>query len=288
MPFTGEKSFMGTEVTECTIPISESLTLRLYSDTRPRNQHIADLQKGLILVYKGTELVGEGTGFGVPIVRYRSKTYFSGSAIMQIFNEGHRTIAVKEFTLDMIPETMLGEAKIENTLQRKLENYVEGLYHKHKRWRGAFETLKLKNLSKIMGLQTRFAPAKPVGNISVTYRIDPPVIHVRAHFNLLKRKDLQKVFLLNEQSSKYFRKFQDSNGTILFDEHIGPWEKVEADWACVSNLSEKISFRVCKVKGAVLRRGREILDDTLCWIGLDYEVSPEKTFFDYYIEIQES
>jgi hypothetical protein len=74
----------------------------------------------------------------------------------------------------------------------------------------------------------------------------------------------------------------------LFDERIGPWENVEADWACVSNLNEKVSFRLWKVRGTLLRRGREILDDTLYWIGLDYEINPEKTSFDYCIEIQES
>jgi hypothetical protein len=64
--------------------ISKSIALRIYSDTLPRNQKTANLQKGLILLCNGLELVGEGIGFGVAIAKYAGETFFSGSASLQI------------------------------------------------------------------------------------------------------------------------------------------------------------------------------------------------------------
>ncbi|HYA22380.1 MAG TPA: hypothetical protein VEG31_04350, partial [Thermoproteota archaeon] len=61
-----------------TIPLRASLALRIYSDNRPHNLKIAELQKGLILVHDEEELVGEGSGFGVPVLLCSGETYFSG------------------------------------------------------------------------------------------------------------------------------------------------------------------------------------------------------------------
>jgi len=60
------------------------VSLRLYASTEPRNLKIADLQKALILVVNGTEAVGEGTGFGLPVLVYSDETYFSGSSKLYV------------------------------------------------------------------------------------------------------------------------------------------------------------------------------------------------------------
>lgn len=274
---------MSNEVTECTIPISEFLSLRLYSDTRPHYQHIAELQKGLILVYRGTELVGEGTGFGVPIVRCRDKTYFSGSSSIQIFQKGNRTTIIKHFVLNMIPEKQFRKVKVENKMIRKLTIWLDKSYMKNKRLRLFF----LINLSKSIGLQTHFTRAKPIGNITVTYCIDYPCIGVKADFKLLTEESAKKIFLLNEQGSRYFKEYYDSDGTVLFDKNIGAWERVESNWAGIFKECGEIGFRLWKIKGAQFYRGREFLEGFLDWVGLDYEISSEKNCFEYDIEILE-
>jgi len=239
----------------------------------------------MILVHKGTELVGEGTGLGVPAVRCGNRTYFSGSSKVQTLQSDKGVKVIKQFTLNIVPEKWFRKTRIENKAQRKLATNIAELYQKHRHLRQTFETLKLKKISRRIGLQTSFTTTKPVGNATVTYHVEQPFVNVEADFRSLRNVDLQRIYLFNEHGTKHFRKYLDSNGTVLFDEQIGAWEIVEADWACFSDGDEKIGFRLWKIEDAVLRRGREFLNDTLDWVGLDYEAGPDRTRFEYNIEV---
>ncbi len=139
-----------------------------------------------------------------------------------------------------------------------------------------------------VGVKRTFAQTKPVGIATVTYNIDPPYIRTEAEFNLFQSTGLQKIYLLNEQGSTHFRKYYDSNGTVLLDEDIGAWETVDASWACIHNVRDRFGFRLWKHKDATLHRGRESLHGTLDWIGLDYEADSENLRFDYDIELVRS
>jgi hypothetical protein len=274
------------ETKNATVSFSKNVALNIYSDTQPCNGLLGGISKGLVLVQNGKELIGEGSGFGVPVALYRDKTYFPGSSTLHVLRQEDCTIGVKQFTLDMLPEKWFRKARLENKTQRRLSSQIANLYGKYEHVRHTFETLKLKNLSRSIGVHTNFVKSKPIGNVNVTYHIKPPIIHVKADFELLRKKsNLRKISLLNEQSSQYFDKYWDSNGTVLRREKIGAWERVTADWACVSHSSRGIGFRLWQVKGAVLRRGREYLTGVLDWVGLDYEVDARKTCFEYDIEI---
>lgn len=266
---------------EHTIPVSAHTSLRLYPDTRPHNCQIADIQKGLILVHKGTERVGEGTGFGVPIARYDGKTYFSSASTVQISGrDGHLT-AIKEFSLDTVAEKNFAKVKMDNGPIYKLMTYVDELYREHKHLR----LLTLANLSKNLGLQTNFVKTKTIGTVTIAYKIKPPMLHVEVNLDSLRKNKLETVFLSNEQSSRFFAKYHDSSGTILYGRKIGAWEKVNGEWACILNKTSDAGFRLWKVKDAILYRGREYLADFFDWAGLDYEIGCEKTRFEYDIEI---
>jgi len=263
------------------MPISGFLSLRLYSDTRPHFKHIAGLQKGLIVVYKGTELVGEGAGFGVPVARYDNRTYFSTSSKVRVFEEHDRATALKQFNLDTIHELKFRETKIENRTMRTVARRLAELYEKHKHWRPIIQQGFLNSL----GMRDAFVQAEPVGRVTMTYKMETSNVHVEADIELLNKDRLQKVCILNEQSSKHFRKYHDSNGEVLLDRHIGAWDCVEADWACIMSESGEVGFRVWKVDDATLCRGRESTGTGYDWVGLDYELGPERTRFEYDIEV---
>ena len=277
----GEKLLKETQGRESCISISEKLSIRLYSDTRPRIGHIAGLQKGLVLAHNGTNLVGEGTGFGVPAVCYREKTYFSGSSNVHIFEKDNRTLFDKQFVLDMVSQKSFRKAKIGGKTVRKLWMRLDDLYMKHKRLR----LLQINDLYKSMGFKVSYVKVKPKGTVNVTYSIEPPIIHIKADYSSLEKKNLQRIFVLNEQGASYFRKYSDSNDTVLFDKKIGAWKSVEAEWACISSEKSEFGFRLWNVKDAIIHVGREFLEGTFNWVGLDYEVNPEKTSFEYDIEI---
>lgn len=190
------------------MPISKQLSLRLYSNTLPHRDHISCLQKGLILIHRGVELSGEGTGFGVPVLRYRDRDYFSGSSTVQTFHNDNCTTAVKNFRFDVALERNFRGVKSRNKMMRKLVRRLEELYQRHGNW--MWLILK-KSLLETFGVQTSFVQVKPVGTVSVVFRIENSLIHVKADFNSLEKDGLEKIFLLNEQASSHFRKYCDSN-----------------------------------------------------------------------------
>ena len=92
--------------------ISDSISLKVYSSTNPQNMKIADLQKGLILLCDGTDVIGEGTGFGVPIAKYSDETVFSGSSSLYIRRLGDIIEIRKEFLMDLIARDRLRSFKL--------------------------------------------------------------------------------------------------------------------------------------------------------------------------------
>ena len=50
--------------------------MRPYADSRLHYLETSALQKGLILMFDDKELIEEGLGFGVLVVKYKDKTYF--------------------------------------------------------------------------------------------------------------------------------------------------------------------------------------------------------------------
>jgi hypothetical protein len=266
-----------------TYSISDSVALRIHSDTKPQNMKIANLQKGVILLYKGAEVVGEGTGFGVPIVKYSDETFFSSSSFVQVHKHETYVIIRKLFLMDLIARDKFRNLKLENMKLRKKIDFISLLYQNHKRL--AQFILFTKGLLFRFGVESIFSRTASKGNVIVTYTIDRNRILVKLSFSQLDRNNLQKIFVLNEQGAHFFRKYSDSEGLKLNDEEIGAWAVVTAQSAKIADAQDRIGFSLKNVEGTVLQRGREVVKGTLDWIGLDYELNPEDDQFEYEIEI---
>ena len=263
------------------VSLSNSTALEVYSNTEPFILKIANLQKGLILVYNREKRVGEGTGFGCPVLIYPKETFFSGSSTVSVAQTTESIKIRKEFYMDRAARNKLGNVYLENQKARVFMRYLTDLYQKHRR----FRFLSLKEFFVRMGVESTFVKTAAVGKVSVTYDINNCVINVKVDFHHLQKGRPKKVFVLNEQSASFFRKYSDAHHVSLVDKQIGAWEAVSSEWACLTHVQGQVGYRLWKVNGSVLRRGRETMENCLDWVGLDYEVDPESKIFEYKIEI---
>ncbi|HVP16703.1 MAG TPA: hypothetical protein VMT42_04995 [candidate division Zixibacteria bacterium] len=267
-----------------TFSLSHSVSLRIYASTEPHNLKIADLQKGLILIIDGTEAVGEGTGFGLPVLMYSDETYFSASSSLYVSQRGDCSFVIKEFVMDRVARNSFRNVTLENRAARSFIERLSDLYQAHPR----FRFLTLKDLTGRMSIGKAFLKAPSKGRVTVTYTFDKSRISVKADFKKLERRGLQKIFMLNEQGSGFFRRYTDSLGTELWDDKIGAWDGTGGEWACLQTLRGEIGFRLWRIKNGVLRRGREFLEGSLDWVGLDYEIKSKGGVFQYVIDVLES
>ena len=267
--------------------ISDSVALRINSDTKPHNMKIASLQKGLILLCKGTEVIGEGTGFGVPIAKYSDETVFSGSSSIHIRTMEDTVEIRKEFIMDLVARETLRNLKLENPKIRTLLDCASTIYEKQYQSHIHFarSILLARNLLFKFGVKSTFIRSTHKGAVVVTYIIERNRILVKIDLSTLERNNLGKIFVLNEQGAHFFRTYSDSENLKLDDDEIGAWNDVTSQSAKIANAQEKIGFSLKNIEGTKLRRGRELIKGSLDWIGLDYELGAECSQFEYEIEV---
>lgn len=267
--------------------ISDLVGLRIRSDTKPHNMKTASLQKGLIFLYKGSEVIGEGTGFGVPIVKYSDETVFSGSSSLRIRIIENIVEIRKEFIMDLVIRDTLRNLKLENPKVRGLLDCISTFYKKQYQGhvRFARSILLARSLFFKFGVKSTFKRSTHKGAVVVTYIINGNRISVKIDLSLLERTNLGKIFVLNEQGAHFFRTYSEPESFKLDDEEIGAWNDVKSHSAKITNEQHKIGFSLKKIEGTKLRRGRELIEGSLDWIGLDYELSAECSQFEYEIEI---
>ena len=263
------------------VPLSNSTALDVYSNTKPHNLKIAELQKGLILTYNGKERVGEGTGFGFPVLIYPKETFFSSSSTVSVAQTAESIRIRKEFYMDRAARNKLGNVYLQNQKARAFIRYLTDFYQKNRR----FRYLSLKEFFVKMGVESTFVKAAAVGKVAVTYDIHDYLINVKVDFHHLQKVRPKKIFVLNEQSAEFFRKYSDASHVSLVDKQIGAWDGVSPEWACLTDVQGRVGYRLWKVDGSVFRRGRETMNNCLDWVGLDYEVAPNSDVFEYRIEI---
>jgi hypothetical protein len=247
----------------------------------------AQLQKGLILLYRGTEVIGEGTGFGVPIVKYFDETIFSGSSSLTVRTRGTIVEIRKKFIMDLVTRNTIRNCKLENPKIRTLLDYISTIYKRQYQSHVNFAQYVLLTRSLLFkfGIKSTFIEGPSKGTIVVTYVVDRNRILVKVDLRSLERYNLDKIFVLNEQGAHFFRTYSDSENLKLNNEAIGAWNDVTSQTAKITNDQDKIGFSLKKIEGTKLRRGRELIKDSLDWIGLDYELGAEYSQFEYEIEV---
>jgi len=262
----------------------DDLQLGVYADSRPRNLEIARLQKGLVLSLNGSELIEEGIGFGVPVVIYEDKTYFSGSASVTIEEKRQDWLVSKRFYMDTVSKKGWKDGVfVDAGLYKIVTDSLAKTYRNYPASRSVI--LPLIKWRTRLGIRTLFTRVEPRGSVLVNYSIRHNSVRIRADFSPLNKSRCKRVLLLNEQGAGFFGRFFDSEGLDLKDGEIGPWDPVSADWACFSNIDKVVRFCVRNRLNSMLFRGREQIKERLGWAGMGYELTPSMNHFDYTVRV---
>jgi hypothetical protein len=265
-----------------TVLITDRLSVRLYADSRPQCMETAPLHKGLVLMLDNEEVIEEGMGFGVPVIRYKDKTHFSSLADISIQKNHSIFVIKKTFVLDAISRKRFWRsAYIDDDVYSFARKTFAKLYLRHKNVSPLFNNvMMLRNMAKI---QTEFQKVKPKGRVTVTYEIQPAIINVSVDFSDLTLDGCEELLVLNEQGSSVFDKYVDSNGLKLSGSKIGGWDPVTANQASMLSSKRKITFCLQKKRKASLFRGWENTRNRFSWAGLNYSLNPNHGIFDYSI-----
>jgi hypothetical protein len=242
---------------------------------------ISPLQKGLVLVANGLEMIEEGAGFGVPVAKYSDNTYFSKTAITYVEKQNeYLTIITKIFLLDSISKKRIRGAFINDKLYSILHKTFEKAYIHHGKMRSTFDWIM--RLRKSLGIETHFSNAKPRGIVKVIYKLFPDQITVFADFSGLEKTNCREILLLNEQGANIFR-IHRSGDRVLEDTRIGAWSKVDSQKGEYSDIKGLISFSLERRDGSILYCGWEYVKDRFSWAGMTYALNPSISNFNYTI-----
>jgi len=269
-----------------TFNTNKAVALRIYPDNRPQNMEIAALQKGLVLVVDGSELIEEGAGFGVPIAKYSDTTFFSRTATVYVEEQDENAaVIIKVFLLDSVSKKRVHGTFINDGLYSVFHKTFEKAYLRRGNMRSFFDWVM--RLRRTIGIETYFAYVLPRGKVTVSYHCYPDHIKVCADFSEVDMTSCQEILMLNEQGATFFRKHRNGNA-VLQDKKVGAWTRVDAEQAEFSDLDEHISFSMEKREGATLYCGREQVKDRFSWAGMTYALSPKTLIFNYTIRLQEN
>jgi hypothetical protein len=264
----------------------EVVALRIYPDNQPKNLEIAALQKGLVLVVNGSELVEEGAGFGVPIAKYSDATLFSRNAKLFVEEQTENfALITKVFFLDSVSKKRVNGVFINNKIYSAFHKTFERAYLNRGNMRSIFDWIM--RLRKSFGVETHFINVSPRGKVTVRYHCYPDYIKVSADFSDVDVTDCQEILILNEQGANFFRKFRNGS-SVLQDKKIGAWTRVDAEVAEFSDLEDHISFSIGKRESAIMCCGWEQVKDRFSWAGMTFSLSPNTLVFDYTIQLKNS
>ncbi len=267
-----------------TFNVDHGAALRIYPDSRPRNLEIAALQKGLVLLHEGEEVVEEGAGFGSPIAMYGEEAYFCRTARTELLQLDRDSVTLKKtFYLDSVSRKAIRGFRVNNGLYMFVHRTFERGYLKKQKARPVFDWMM--HLRGVLGVETKFVDAQPKGEVTINYHLENDRVGIRADFSKMDKADCGEILILNEQGAISFPRYRDSDTALLVGREVEAWARVGAKEATFVNPATGLSFSLRHVEGADLVRGREQVKNRFAWAGLTYLLPPETVEFAYTIRL---
>jgi hypothetical protein len=262
-----------------TVKINEALSVRVYSDNKPCCLETAMLQKGLVLIYNDKELIEEGIGFGVPVVKYADKTLFSSTA--KIITSNDPRVFEKHYALDTVSTKRFYKTHVNDAFYEAIHKLFEKAYLGHQTMQPLNN--KIMELRELLKIKTEFHKIKPRGTVKIRYTLLDDTVEVFVDFSSLNLTDCTELLVLNEQGANTFTNYKDTDGLLLLNGRIGAWDAVSAKRATLTTAAGNLAFFLEPVAFAKLFRGWEKTKNRFSWAGLSYSIEPSRKCFDYKI-----
>lgn len=269
------------------VQLPGELSLRIGGTAEGKTFPTHQLQKGLRLVDRGTELVEEGVGFGVPVVKCGLTTYFPGAVELESTGRASTVEIEAKYSLNLVERlSQAGKGTLENRFLYGIKNLLAAVIRKVPPFRKLL-TQASSQVRAYYGFETTYAKSDNAFSIPVIYSINSETgrISIRVVPNGLP-PDVTEVVVMNEQGAVAFDNYSDSSEDVLKHDEILCWDEVTANQAWFESGQHKIAFSLDQIPGARLYRGRELIDSRLAWAGFGYSFHPRKKMIDYVIRIK--
>jgi hypothetical protein len=274
---------------EIILPIAFNLTLKITSG--PYNGDLfptARLQKGLILLDDGLELVEEAVGFGVPILKRGLQSIFPSDVVLSSRTTDSSLEVTANFKMDLEERIARPGSRTEKSrLIYAIKNRLADLIRRVPVLRSPLTALS-NILRTTLGWETIYDHAGFSTTIQLHYSIQPQTGNIKVEVRPpdAQLSDITEVVIMNEQGGNYFDHYQDSSGLSLHGSEIGCWDEVTAKEASFISSAHKLAFALKQVNGATLYRGRELVGTRLAWSGFGYSFPPANGRFNFELNIK--
>jgi hypothetical protein len=277
------------EKTVFRLPVSEETSLVFNPPSDDTRYPTDKLQKGWLLADRGKLLTEEGTGFGMPIVKYGRQTVFPGEAKATTRKTSNGIEITVTYFIDTVQRLGIkGKPKHRIATINRAREFFSTMHRRFPQLRRPLDALS-SVFQNTFRLEPIFEKKPSVGSIIISYhfnQLDKRII-IEAQTDSIEKQGCTEIIIANEQGAR-FNRYTDSNGVQLQGEEIGSWDEVNAEWASLGCTSPPITFTVDNIAGARLFRGREERAGRLAWAGLNYVLSPSIRRFSYEIRISEA
>jgi hypothetical protein len=241
-----------------------------------------------VLLRDDRELVEEGVGFGVPILKRGVTTIFPGGVELTERRSGSICEVTAGFAMNLVERIARpGAASVKSRSLYAVKNSLAALHRRAPALRGPL-TATSNALRRTFGWETVYEEAGTSTTLQVTYGIRGEEGRVTVSLDLadLPRDDATEVVVMNEQGARHFDRYADSDGTTLQRDEIGTWDEVAAATASFVSAACGVAFSLGQVDGARLHRGRELIGSRVAWSGFGYSLPPTMARFIYDLGIE--
>jgi len=273
---------------EIGIPLFDGLSLKIGCSPNERKPYPTDrLQKGLLLWDEGCELAEEAVGFGVPLLKRGLETIFPGNVVLTCRERGSTWKIDALFTLNLVEKLARGGNEIvQDGLSYEAKNLLAAVMRRVPMLRRPLTTIS-SNLRQMFDWETTYVGAGLSVDVKLMYTVEEETgeITVEVDTGGLPR-EITEVEVMNEQGAHHFDRYLDASGISLQGEEIGCWDEVNAQEAWFESNTRQVAFRLGRVRGARLFRGRELVGSRLAWAGFGYSFPPSLNGLRYAMRIE--